>query len=153
MEAIALPRRRFRLKRVLKWFGIGACALLLLAIGFCLLFSSFVYTDGRYIYGLFAGSIGVERGSHRVEWSLGERWLDWKDFAETWHGWIKWRPGSHLWIPLWIPLGLFGAPTAYLWFLDRRRPDKSKCTNCGYNLTGNISGVCPECGAAVERAG
>jgi hypothetical protein len=24
------------------------------------------------------------------------------------------------------------------------------CLTCGYNLTGNVSGVCPECGAAIE---
>jgi hypothetical protein len=26
------------------------------------------------------------------------------------------------------------------------------CETCGYNLTGNISGICPECGAAVVRS-
>jgi hypothetical protein len=26
------------------------------------------------------------------------------------------------------------------------------CQCCGYNLTGNVSGVCPECGAEIERA-
>ena len=25
------------------------------------------------------------------------------------------------------------------------------CQNCGYDLTGNVSGRCPECGTAVER--
>ena len=24
------------------------------------------------------------------------------------------------------------------------------CQQCGYNLTGNVSGVCPECGAAID---
>jgi len=24
------------------------------------------------------------------------------------------------------------------------------CTGCGYNLTGNVSGYCPECGRALE---
>ena len=24
------------------------------------------------------------------------------------------------------------------------------CTGCGYDLTGNISGVCPECGCPVD---
>ena len=26
----------------------------------------------------------------------------------------------------------------------------SQCKNCSYNLTGNVSGTCPECGTAVE---
>ncbi len=24
------------------------------------------------------------------------------------------------------------------------------CVECGYNLTGNVSGVCPECGTPVQ---
>ncbi len=27
------------------------------------------------------------------------------------------------------------------------------CIACGYDLTGTVSGVCPECGAAVRNAG
>ncbi len=30
-----------------------------------------------------------------------------------------------------------------------RRPEAGKCNDCGYNLTGNVSGVCPECGMEV----
>jgi hypothetical protein len=32
--------------------------------------------------------------------------------------------------------------------LLRRRP-RTNCLECGYNLTGNVSGMCPECGAEV----
>ena len=31
----------------------------------------------------------------------------------------------------------------------RRRPKAGYCAQCGYNLTGNTSGRCPECGVAV----
>jgi hypothetical protein len=31
----------------------------------------------------------------------------------------------------------------------RRRLGTNLCIKCGYNLTGNVSGVCPECGTAV----
>jgi hypothetical protein len=27
------------------------------------------------------------------------------------------------------------------------------CRTCGYSLTGNLSGVCPECGTRVRSAG
>ena len=27
----------------------------------------------------------------------------------------------------------------------------SQCRSCGYNLTGNVSGTCPECGTAIEH--
>lgn len=29
-------------------------------------------------------------------------------------------------------------------------PDHPTCIECGYNLTGNVSGVCPECGTRME---
>jgi hypothetical protein len=32
-----------------------------------------------------------------------------------------------------------------------RRIAAGRCVACGYNLTGNISGVCPECGTAVAK--
>jgi hypothetical protein len=31
------------------------------------------------------------------------------------------------------------------------RATHGRCARCGYDLTGNASGVCPECGAAIER--
>ena len=35
-------------------------------------------------------------------------------------------------------------------FRRRRRRRRGECVPCGYNLTGNVSGVCPECGIEVE---
>lgn len=32
----------------------------------------------------------------------------------------------------------------------RRRRKRGLCVKCAYDLTGNVSGVCPECGTAVE---
>ena len=29
------------------------------------------------------------------------------------------------------------------------RSEHPTCANCGYNLTGNTSGICPECGTAT----
>jgi len=42
-----------------------------------------------------------------------------------------------------LPIAL---PTAWLWHRDRRRIPPGHCPGCGYNLTGNTSGVCSECG-------
>ncbi len=47
-----------------------------------------------------------------------------------------------------LVLAVFGLPR-----LRRRlRAKRSQCLRCGYDLTGNVSGVCPECGAAVAAA-
>ncbi len=53
-------------------------------------------------------------------------------------------------VPLWLPLISALFAMAVLWWLDRRRVRPGHCGRCGYDLTGNISGVCPECGAAVR---
>jgi hypothetical protein len=71
---------------------------------------------------------------------------------------IGWWPTVHMnpparrvaWvtIPLWIPLVLVAMPTGLLWRRNRR-PPPGHCPHCGYNLTGNVSGVCPECGRRI----
>jgi hypothetical protein len=33
---------------------------------------------------------------------------------------------------------------------DRRRLARNRCLGCGYNLTGNQSGICPECGIEIN---
>ena len=56
--------------------------------------------------------------------------------------------------PLWVPFLIFAAyPTVALVRgpLRRcRRRRKGLCVECGYDLTGNVSGVCPECGTEAE---
>jgi len=49
----------------------------------------------------------------------------------------------------WVPIPLLAVyPIVFLVSaLGRRRPDH--CLHCDYDLTGNESGVCPECGTAI----
>lgn len=35
----------------------------------------------------------------------------------------------------------------------RRWAAEGKCTTCGYDLTGNVSGTCPECGTKLKKGG
>lgn len=47
-----------------------------------------------------------------------------------------------------IAVSTWPARLAYRWIArPRPRPAGARCKSCGYNLTGNVSGVCPECGA------
>jgi hypothetical protein len=43
-----------------------------------------------------------------------------------------------------------------IWYLRRypsenRRQTANRCRDCGYSLIGNVSGICPECGAKLAR--
>jgi hypothetical protein len=57
--------------------------------------------------------------------------------------------------PLWGPLLVFGTYPLMTLILSpywRRRSRRAQglCLHCGYDLTGNVSHVCPECGTQIE---
>lgn len=63
-----------------------------------------------------------------------------------------------IWIPLWFPFMIFAYYPFYkrvyiplMQKLGRHQPDNpNPCSKCGYNLTGNLSGICPECGTPTQ---
>ncbi len=65
-------------------------------------------------------------------------------------GWVR---IDRLFLPLWTPLLIFATyPTlAFIRGPVRRwrRRRRGLCVKCAYNLTGNVSGVCPECGVRL----
>jgi hypothetical protein len=99
--------------------------------------------DGRLMLGLRylhsvhkpAGHLSTMIGAIPVDWAaLG--------FAKTWLSFT---------IPYWAVMALCAIlPTAWILAISRRLPS-SGCAACSYNLTGNTSGVCPECGTAVSQ--
>jgi hypothetical protein len=58
-----------------------------------------------------------------------------------------------LYLPYWLIILLFAVlPSA--WTLNRlrtRKNDLNLCGTCSYSLTGNTSGICPECGTPVPK--
>ena len=61
-------------------------------------------------------------------------------------------PRGHLWLILMVSAlfyAVIGAYIGYLWKAWAREHDETACVQCGYCLTGNTSGVCPECGEAA----
>ena len=81
---------------------------------------------------------GVVYSTHRIGWSR----------AATVNRFLR--------IPTWMPPVVFGAfPLISLWGIPRRRRKlrraRGQCVTCGYDLTGNLSGVCPECGTPCHE--
>lgn len=97
-------------------------------------------------YSFYVASMRLSVGWGAMPW-LGPR----RSFAFAGFECDYWAPGGVTWvrIPLWAPFILFAAyPTiAFIRGPVRRwrRRRKGCCVKCGYNLTGNVSGVCPEC--------
>ncbi len=54
-------------------------------------------------------------------------------------------------IPVWLLVVGVALPIGILlWLWPDRRTKAGFCKTCKYDLTGNVSGVCPECGTAIS---
>ena len=64
-----------------------------------------------------------------------------------------WRvESSYVRLPVWGIAILLMIPPIRDSIRERRRAGRkgrNECLECGYNLTGNVSGLCPECGTAL----
>lgn len=65
----------------------------------------------------------------------------------------QFAPSREIVIPHWMLAAIFAFLPA-LWFagffIRRVRYRRGCCLACGYNLAGNISGICPECGMKTQ---
>lgn len=65
----------------------------------------------------------------------------------------QFAPSREVLIPHWMIAAIFAGLPA-IWFagfiIRRLRLRQGRCLACGYNLTGNTSGICPECGVKTQ---
>jgi predicted Zn-ribbon and HTH transcriptional regulator len=164
-------RRRPQLRRVLKWSGT--------ALGLSVLVA-FAVSDGRpiwlsgsddpnvsksLVFCLRNGSVSVGKWEQMSAQEYANSTLD--DFLDVRNlGWwpSPYQLGAGRWrcrlvaVPFWIPALAVVTSIAVLWYPDLRtwlHHPPGHCKACGYDLTGNESGACPECGveARNERGG
>jgi hypothetical protein len=141
--------RRWRVRRVLKVIGVVGSATFGLAWALSLVYSAaWVGENGRIV--------GVQRGA---AWYIAESDAEagwYINYLPVWKEGARWKfeyGGGMTFtqlisLPLWIPSLPFVLLLMLALWLDRHGIPPGHCP-CGYNLTGNISGVCPECGTAV----
>ena len=99
---------------------------------------------------LFDGAIALHAPAPRLWWLLqgsAESWLP----TQVWYWDYLHGARRVVLVPLWIPLTVVGTATL-IGRRATRRPPPRYCLNCSYNLTGNVSGTCPECGAKTGGA-
>jgi len=162
-----------RIRRLAKWLSTTLCIGLLAVF----VFSGWWHFDatmGGEIYsanslGLIVGRGGMFLIRTDVTDPSPYEWDRWSvhynrhaDGFGLWHKapevsefhhcgrWYANPKGKAVRIPLILPLAALLLPTSVLWLRDRPIPP-GYCPTCRYDLTGNISGVCPECGSGVPN--
>lgn len=129
----------------LYWGGgyIGATRTIVLSRG-AVAFLIYTRDPGDYV-GWIGYGIAANSPDPAVRW-----WPSYDDSISPAAGPYPAQRTRRLVLPLWIPWLFVAMPTVILWRREARGP-VGCCAHCGYDLTGNVTGVCSECGLAVRR--
>jgi hypothetical protein len=139
----------------IKWLSVASCVVILVAtvasdwwqVGYCSIPSGL----GCVVCG---GGIGVWSGEYLTAvLGLNGGFWTWRGhFGLNWVPRIERINGSRLiYMPLWMIALVPAVIALYCWRRERRRPRYGHCQACGYNLTGNVTGRCPECGTVIGK--
>jgi len=94
-----------------------------------------------------SGGISISRPVPGPSSSATERGWRWAFYPAEARGVYAWT--LTVWLPHWFLTLLFAIGAVPLIWLRPSRGSLHSCHTCGYDLTGNTSGVCPECGTAI----
>ncbi len=155
-----MPRRS--VIRLALWTGLAVCVVQLFAAVLSQFWTvdwvseaevtRFSISKSAFAFKPFVGRGSVASGSvlpPSPGWHLYRTRAEWRTPA-----WLTFGSGSRSgWIivPLWIPILLFASATGLAWRFYGRRFPPGHCPRCGYDLTGNVTGRCPECGASTAE--
>ena len=139
-----------------RWIGYGLCVLTL-GVWVLSVQSPMSFRGKRALLMLNSGCIVWITVPPTSTLPHNFRYLVYMGDVLTLPAWCSWPLGMgdlppetrYVHVPLWVFLALFGVPTCVAWWKSRRYPPGG-CQACGYDLTGNVSGTCPECGTAVD---
>jgi hypothetical protein len=155
-----------RLRTAVKWGATAVCVLTFWAVGAslrwdasCSVFAPRAPQDSMFRWPVHA--VRLANGGLCVLHLPGAP-LSASGSTREWQvnragGHVEWSPHLSVtggqWaviLPLWIPLAFFTILASAAWLSAVRGWRRVGCHHCGYDLAGNTTGVCPECG---ERNG
>ncbi len=148
--------------RLVRWAGLCSLSGILVVLA--------LTVRGREVWVLswHVGRFGVnvEGGVAGIAWTR-ERYAH-QGATYKWTAWVSnfWERGYYskvIWysnddvvrgvfVPLWIPAAVLVPLTVVAWLKRVACAPAGCCAQCGYNLTGNVSGICPECGTLIPRS-
>jgi len=133
---------------------IAACALVMLV--WALSFSRTLHVcTGWWMFELGNGAFGVTRLGGHVKPQVAFSPSPSPDLIYWWPHYQYVGGGSRIYVdwwfalPVWVPLFFMVGICVLLLWKGRGRAGENDCQACGYDLTANVSGTCPECGTPV----
>ncbi|UCE61576.1 MAG: hypothetical protein JSU63_07460 [Phycisphaerales bacterium] len=154
---VAVRRSRFTI--ALKWCGLALSAFVLLL--WLVSIAAYVRLPfaPRLAWAVGGGNLirqtGVDFEGKPL--ALTVRWA-WSgvtagEFGSSSASWGRGRTANATYCAIWPALIALVLPAVILWVGYPKRYPAGSCQKCGYDLTGNVSRICPECGCATESLG